>query len=649
MFPKVTDTRSTSSPERRLLSADQFPMEAVPNQAFRSVLDGVPGAWFFTRRDGTFAYTNVGASVSLGYTRDELMARTIFDIDPTLTQEQWGTLFSGTRPRDPVTLLSRHRRKDGSEFPVEVRASRVQIEGDELAVAYTVDLTQNEKTQDLNRRLLAAIEQANDAVVVTDAAGVVEYVNPAYERSTGFSSSEVRGRPWALLENAADAGFLDNLERVLASGTAHQARIQSRRRSGERYDEQVSISPIRDDGGKVSGWVAVKRDVTEQLRLEEQLRQAQRIETVGQLAGGVAHDFNNLLQVIHGQTHLIQMEASSESLEPMLGEINKAVERASSLIRQLLAFSRKGTVEFSELRPDELITALSGMLKRLLGEHIELDWQSSAAAAFVRGNAPQLEQVVANLCVNARDAMPNGGRLTMRLTYAELDRLPEGAHNLGSRPILLTVSDVGTGMPPGVLERAFEPFFTTKAPGRGTGLGLATVHAIVQGHGGFIEVDSHPGAGTTFRIYLPTVEARTSAPAKVRRSRKINGKNRLALVAEDEPAVCDLTAAYLRQSGFRVLVARDGVEAERLLEASQEEVSVLVLDAVMPRRGGRAVHDALRAKGDDTPIVFVTGYDYESLALAVHQENVAILQKPFSEDELLSQVAAALNERTTLE
>jgi two-component system, cell cycle sensor histidine kinase and response regulator CckA len=628
------------------------PAVTVPNRAFQAVLDAVPGAWFFARRDGSFAYANRGAWSSLGYSREEFETCTVFDIDPEMQPETWAMLWSMPHSGDSPIIRTRHRRKDGSSFPVEVRASRVIIEGEELAVSYTVDLTASERTQValveteiVNRRLLAAIEQASEAVVVTDASGRVEYVNPAYEQTTGLSAAEVRGRAWVELEIDQDLAFVRELPGMLSSGEGYKGRVRSRRRSGERLDEDVSVSPIRDDRGALVGHVAVKRDITEQLRLEQQLRHAQKVEAVGQLAGGIAHDFNNLLQVIHGQAHLIRLQSTDDVPEPMLEEIAKAVARASSLVRQLLAFSRKGTIEYTELRFDELVSTLNGMLGRLLGEHIELEWIPSARPVYVRGNAPQLEQVVANLCINARDAMPDGGRLSLKLSIAAEPDLPSPPMGfVPGKTLLLTVTDNGHGMSEEVLSRLFEPFFTTKEPGRGTGLGLATVYAIVQAHSGTIDVRSRPGEGATFRVFLPMVEAALEQREEGQRAQPIRGGGRVALVAEDEPAVRLVTAGYLERAGFRVLSVKDGVEADRLLSSPNHGICVAVLDAVMPRRGGQAVYDALAARGKAIPVVFVTGYDYESLVETAHRPGVAILQKPFSEDELLGQVAHVLGE-----
>ena len=614
----------------------------VTNRAFQDVLDHVPGAWFFARRNGTFAYFNRGACHSLGYSPAEFKNVSIFDIDPTLTPEIWRMLWAETPPRESRTIRVRHRRKDGSSFPVEVRASRVLIDGEDLAVSYTIDLTASELTERMNRRLLAAIEQTSEAVVVTDALGLVEYVNPAYERASGLRERAVRGQPWLQLEGRGDARLAEALAHVLTEAGTWQGRIRSYRGDGEAFDEDVSLSPLRDDGSHLVGCVAVKRDVTEQLRIEQQLVQGKRIEAVGQLAGGIAHDFNNLLQVIQAQAQLIRMRTGTGECAPMLDEIGNAVARASNLVRQLLAFSRKGTIEFSEVQFEQLVSDTHQMLKPLFGRQIELAWQNTAGAVHVRGNAPQLEQVVVNLCINARDAMPNGGVLRLALDRAPSPWPAPGAAASSGEAVVLSVSDSGVGMTDEIQSRLFEPFFTTKQPGKGTGLGLATVKSIVEAHAGSIDVQSRPGAGTTFRVFLPCAPAADLRAQPERRNARIDGAGRWVVVAEDEPGAIEASVAYLERTGFRVLKAKDGIEADELLRNPAYDVRLAILDVVMPRWSGQAVLDAMRARGQALPVVFVTGYDYESLTAVVNQPGIAILQKPFSGEELLAMVAQVL-------
>jgi two-component system, cell cycle sensor histidine kinase and response regulator CckA len=740
------------------------------------LLDTIYAAWFVTRRDGSFAYVSLGACEALGYTRQQLMVSTVFDIDPTMTVERWPEHWDETAPGQPRTWRALHRRQDGSEFRIELRSLKLELEGEPLSASYSVDLTVSELTRgallatesrlqrllehlpDLvfrlrlepqpilefvspsshallgywpselmgdervvarivhpadrehflsldrlpphtdrkirfvhregqlvwlelrvapvaraaglsrviegvardvtesqpaelsRRRVLAAIEQTAEAVVVTDGVGVVEYVNPAYRLTSGIAQGDALGKPWRELEVRKDQAFTRRLSAALGKGEVWQGRIQSVRTSGSRYDEDVTLAPIRDDVGQQVGCVAVKRDVTERLALEEQLHQAQRLEAVGQLAGGIAHDFNNLLHVIQGHTHMMQTLdldgfSHQRDLMEMLNEVEKAAERAAGLVRQLLTFSRKGGAEFIEIRLDELIASLQGELQRLLGEHNQLMLSSDAASVTILGNRAQLEQMITNLCINARDAMRPGGYLHIGLgptRRAELPTLFRGRTD--ESYVRLTVRDDGAGMTRDVQRRLYEPFFTTKQPGEGIGLGLATVYAIVQSHQGFIDSTSTRGQGTTFNVYLPRADGVERGSRRPGGRERVEGRGRLALVAEDEPAVLQLTSCYLRQAGFEVLLATNGPEAERLLDERGSEVALAVLDAVMPGFGGQGVHQAMMARNILAPVLFVTGYDYHTLAGAAGAERVAMLQKPFGASELLDQIAGLLGE-----
>jgi PAS domain S-box-containing protein len=605
------------------------------NLAFAEMLDAVPGAWFFTRRDGSFAYVSLGACEALGYARQELLSANVFDIDPTLDAEGWSRLWETTVPNQSKIFRTHHRRRDGSEYPIEIRSLKVDLDGEHLSASYSIDLTAAEQTRaallatesrlerlmgnlpdlvfrlrleprltfefvspicqallgytsqevlddehiisrlvhadDLgkflsmhrapagtgsklrflhrqgrvvwmelratlvapeagqpallegvardvtqsheaelvNRRLSAAIEQAAEAVVVTDQQGLVEYVNPAYRSTSGLGSEQALGKPWRELEVRHDRAFLRRLERLFDRGDVWQGRIRSVRADGTGYDEDSTVAPIRDDAGQRVGCVAVKRDVTEQLQLAEQVERAQRLETVGQLAGGIAHDFNNLLHIIHGHTQMMQLIDLSEfargkDLTERLAEVDKAAARAALLVRQLLAFSRSDDTEQSELRLDEVLAAVHPLLQRLLGQHIQLVHESNAGPVLIRGNKAQLEQALTNLCINAREALPPGGFMHVSLDEVAPDQLPAVLKATENESyVRLSVRDDGAGMTREVQRRLGEPFFTTKRPGEGVGLGLATVYAIIKAHRGFVDVLSVRGKGSTFHVYLP--------------------------------------------------------------------------------------------------------------------------------------------------
>lgn len=518
------------------------------------------------------------------------------------------------------------------------------------ATGVAVDVSRRHRAEQSNQQLLTAIEQAAEAVVVTDPKGRVVYVNPAYVRTSGYSKDRVEGHAWADFEIAHDAEFLGHLTNLLESGQDWSGRIRSRRENGSLFDEEATVSPIRTERGELHGCVAVKRDITRQIRWEEQLRQSQKMEAVGQLAGGIAHDFNNLLQIIHGNLELLSTQILGEYSQYLVDDISHASERASRLVGQLLAFSRKDSVEFVTLKLDRVIYALLGMLRRLLGEDIEVQWQAGPAIPHIRANAPQLEQVIVNLCVNARDAMPRGGLLKLSVAAKRhsgtkaTDGAPANLSGVEEQYVVLTVEDGGEGMPAEVRERIFEPFFTTKGVGKGTGLGLATVYAIMERHGGFIEVSSELGRGTAFHLHFPGVEAQDAPSGAFRVTRTIEGKDRLLLVAEDDPQVRNLTARFLSRVGFRVMTARDGREAESLIREHEAALSGVVLDAIMPHLRGPDVYLRMRERGCTLPCLIVTGYDFQSLDPIPELQCALVLQKPFDGPKLYDRIAQLLDD-----
>jgi PAS domain S-box-containing protein len=514
------------------------------------------------------------------------------------------------------------------------------------ATGVAVDVTRRHRAEYANQQLLTAIEQAAEAVVVTDQRGCVNYVNPAYVRTSGYDRLQILGKPWKDCEISQELEFLATLEQVLSTGIAWSGRIHSKRATGAAFDEDVTLSPIRDHKEAILGAVAVKRDITDQLRWEEQLRQSQKMEAVGQLAGGIAHDFNNFLQIIRGNLELLINQPLDEYPQHLVDDISHATDRAAKLVRQLLAFSRKDPVEFVPLRLDRVIFALLGMLRRLLGEDIEIEWMAGKGSPHVRANAPQLEQVVVNLCVNARDAMPSGGRLRISIDNKPLAMSLglKGSDQAVEHYAVLAIQDNGEGMSAEVRQRIFEPFFTTKGSGKGTGLGLATVYAIMERHGGFIDVTSEPGAGTSFFLYFPLVEGKETPSGTFEVSRSVEGNNRLVLVAEDDPQIRNLTARFLARTGFRVVTAMDGAEADVLVERNSSELSLVILDAIMPHLSGSQVYRRMRARGSKIPCLIVTGYDFQSLDPIPDPEHTLVLQKPFDGRQLFDKLAQLLGE-----
>jgi PAS domain S-box-containing protein len=493
-------------------------------------------------------------------------------------------------------------------------------------------------------RLAAAVDQAAEAMVTTDGAGNVTYVNPAFTRITGYTAAETIGRSQDFLGAGPDAARVAEIQAGLGRGEGWEGRLVGRRRDGTEIEVAMAIAPLRDSAGGISGSVSAARDVSRERALEAQLAQAQRMEAVGRLAGGIAHDFNNLLTAISGFGELASAGVSSDDpVSEDIGEILKASDRAAALTRALLAFSRRQVMQPSKVDLNEVLSGLTPMLRLLLGENIELELEWDTKLGLVLIDRGQLEQVILNLAVNARDAMPGGGKLTIATANANVDAGDARSH-VGAVPgpqVKLVISDTGLGMSPEVMEHAFEPFFTTKARGKGTGLGLSTVIGVVEQSGGTIDTVSSPGAGSVFTILLPRVGG-ASEPDDTERANPMRGGSETILVAEDQEAVRLYVQRVLSRAGYRVLGAANGQDALALAK-TLPHVDLLFTDMVMPGLGGPELSRLLTAIHPGVRTLFASGYSDEALAKDFRSEGpVPYLAKPFTSDELLTRIREVL-------
>ncbi len=497
------------------------------------------------------------------------------------------------------------------------------------------------------RRFAAAIEQGTEIIIFLEPNGRISYVNPAFVRLTGVPAAEAIGRPhdFCLTDAGPRPAFAQIVAECQRAGV-WTGRIEYLNSRHERLHQEVMLTPIRSPGGEVVGYVQVGRDTTREDKLEEQVRLSQKMEAIGLLAGGVAHDFNNLLQVIMGCTQdALTTELSPQERKESLQLTLDASQRAAALTRQLLLFGRRQQLQASDIDLGELTEDLLKFIKRLIGEHITIERIISPKLGNIRGDKGQIEQVLMNLCLNARDAMPAGGILKVELNNLSFDEAFCITHPW-ARPgdfVQLIVSDTGVGMDKATADRIFDPFFTTKTKDKGTGLGLSVVYGIVQSHRGLIQVYSEPGLGTSMKTYWPVVPRQIAADPVARQPVSDGRSAGSVLLAEDEESVRGFAAKVLARAGYRVIEARDGQEAVELFKRHQAEIHVVVLDAVMPRLSGPEAKRLIRQMRSDVPVLFCSGYSMEAL----QEDNaracdLGLLAKPYGSDALLHRIKAAL-------
>ncbi len=604
--------------------------------------------------DGRWLRVNERLCEMVGYTREELLAGSFQEIthpdDLPADLENVRKVLAGDIRN--FGMEKRYIRKDRTAawIALTVALARDAEGRPKYFISVIEDIEPRRRAEAERTRLAEIVEQASEGVIMTDVDGNITYVNPAFERISGYSRTEVEGQnPRFLKSGRQDAKFYTELWRTITSGGVWSGHFINRRKDGRLFEEEGSIFPVRDHAGQIVSYVAIKRDVTEEVRLNEQLLQAQKMESVGRLAGGIAHDFNNLLTAILGYAELAAGRLKPEDPSLLdLSEIDKAAQRAADLTRQLLAFSRKQVLELRVIDLNRVVSNTHKLLRRLIGEDVELVLSLKERLGSVKADTGQIEQVLLNLAVNSRDAMPKGGKLTIETSEIELDESYSTFHfDVPPGPyVVLAVSDTGTGMDAKTLSHVFEPFFTTKEAGKGTGLGLSTVYGVVKQSGGHVTAYSEPGVGTTFKIYLPRVEdapetdRTSSAPAA------LAGGTQTILVVEDEEAIRRLTCRVLEAQGYTVLSAASGGEALLLLEKHAREIHLLITDVVMPAVSGRELARSAAALRPLMKVLFMSGYtDNVIVHHGVLDAGTAFLQKPFTPRSLAQKVREVLDAR----
>lgn len=507
------------------------------------------------------------------------------------------------------------------------------------------DETETHQAQENLRLMETAVHAAPVGWVVTDPEGKIEWVNPGFTAITGYTAAEVvGGNPRKLKSGRHSEEFYRAMWATIRRGEVWSGEIFNQRKDGSIYQERMTIAPVRDESGGVAHYVAIKQDVTAEKQLEQQLARAQRLESIGMLASGIAHDLNNIFAPILLSMELLKLKYPTADARKTLEMVEGTCQRGAGIVRQLLTFARGIDGERTEVQLKYVLKEAAQILGETLPRSIQVETEIASNLPGVLGDATQLHQVVLNLAVNARDAMPEGGELKLGAQLVQLDEVG-AARNHPLKPgscVALTVADTGTGIPPEVVEHMFEPFFTTKPLGKGTGLGLSTVYGIVRGHGGAIEVQTRPGHGTVFTILLPALDRRVErADSRPPLEIPLAGEGRRILVVDDEEPIRLITLHALQRHGFNVETAIDGVEGLEIFRADPGRFAAIVTDLMMPRLNGREMIQEIRRFSPDVPIIASSGFSEENSRMGSRESLAALgvsilLRKPYTEAELLT-------------
>ncbi|HMK33496.1 MAG TPA: PAS domain S-box protein [Desulfomonilaceae bacterium] len=620
-------------------------------EKYRATFNNAAVGIDLTDDQGRFLEVNHTLSDLLGYTQEELQELTILDVthpdDVETSRDKYNEFIAGKN--ESYRFEKRYVRKDGEIVWANTSVSAIRnLQGKYRAtVGVIADITKRRKAEEVRLRLEKAVEQAAETIEITDADGTILYVNPAFERTTGYSSQEAIGNnPRIVRSGVHDEAFYRNLWKTISSGGVWSGHFINEKKNGGLFEEEATISPIKDETGKIANYVAVKRDVTKEVSLQKQLLQAQKMEAIGTLAGGIAHDFNNLLQVTLGYSELLLSEKRVDDKDYAdLQKIYRAARSGAELVKSLLTFSRKLEPKPVPMNLNVHIGHVQQLLRRTIPKMIEIRFTLAQDLPRVNADPAQIEQILMNLALNSRDAIADRGSITIETANVTLDdeycRLHQEA--APGHYVRLSVSDTGHGIDRDTMEHVFEPFFTTKDLGRGTGLGLAMVYGIVKQHNGYISCSSDIGRGATFNVYLP---AMTREPGRITvesQAMPASGTETLLLV-DDEKDVRDLGGRILARSGYKILNAANGKDALHMYERRTEQIDLVILDLIMPEMGGSRCLDELLKLDPQLKIIIASGFSAYDIIREVFQKGArGFVSKPFKAKDLLVQVRQALD------
>ncbi|MCX5871624.1 MAG: PAS domain S-box protein [Deltaproteobacteria bacterium] len=620
-------------------------------QRFRSLFEDTPVAYQSLDEEGSLVDVNQYWLGLLGYTREEVIGRNFADFWSHDTKHLFDSCFKQFKKQNfiedaEISLLNKN-----SQIVQVILTGKSQLDNRgkfNRTHCIIVDITKRKRLEEAQRRLSTAVEQAAEGILITDTQGTIQYVNPSLEHISGYDKTELLGTKSSIFKSDEhDQEFFKGLWETINAGKVWIGRFTNKRKDGTTYYVDTTISPVRDSSGTLINFVAVERDVTEHLELAKQLLQAQKMEAVGTLAGGIAHDFNNLLQAVLGYSEfMLQRKKEGGKDYSDLQKIHQAGQRGADLVKSLMTFSRKIEIKHVPVNLNQEILQVQGLLSRTIPKTIMIDPHLSADLEPIQGDSSQINQILMNLGINARDAMPDGGTLTIETANIKLDEAYCSTH-LEAKPgiyVLLTVSDTGQGMDKETMGHIFEPFFSTKEAGKGTGLGLSTVYGIVKQHEGHIMCYSEPGNGTTFKIYFPAIQAEGhSAPPTFEEA--IRGGTETVLLVDDDEVLSELGTALLNRFGYEAITAGNGKEALEIYQREGKSISLVILDLIMPEMDGRECLAEILRIDPNAKILIASGYSESGPANgAVAAGAKGFVEKPYNMRKLLTTVRDVLDE-----
>jgi len=605
---------------------------------------------------GAIKAANEAAAIFYGWSREQFAHMNIRQISTLSPDAVNGEMQKMLNDRD-FHFEFQHLLADGTIRDVEIFSSPIRWKDGCFLHLIVHDVTERKRVSAERERLMTAIEQAAEGVIIAGADGSVRYVNPAVEAMSGLRRTELIGQKIDVLMSPGEenAAAYQDMWNTINGGKQWKGRFVDKHPDGTSHIVEETVSPVRDASGQIVNYVALTRDITEHVRMAEQLQHVQKMESVGRLAGGVAHDFNNMLQIILGHVELaIEMVGPEHPVSHDLKEIQKATRSSAELTRQLLAFARKQTIAPQVLDLNETLEGMHSMIKKLIGEDIDLSWRPKPDLWPVKMDPSQIKQIIVNLCINARDAIRGVGKITIETDTVVFDEA-YCARRVGvtrGEYVVIALSDNGCGISAEVQQHLFEPFFTTKKLGHGTGLGLATVYGIVKQNNGNVTVYSELGKGTTFKIYFPRYVGEIAAPsgeAAVSHKEKLqaleHGKGETLLVVEDAAAILTMVRKTLEKLGYHVFTAETPHQALALVDSHPGEIRLLVTDVVMPEMNGSELAKQIQSRDPDMRVLFMSGYTANAIAHhGVLDEGVSFIQKPFTISELAKKVRKALDQ-----